>query len=307
MANGGFAEQRNREPPEAAEALLAAQRQLRRDILDDASGAQWKPARDLAAHMLLYLDSPTLCAGTASYWIRDAFCCDRADIGLGHPSNRLYEPGFAESRSIDNGVDSIAGLSVDNRDKGVRALWFSDRPLIYGDLSQDARFGSELRHWFVRNGARSKLAWSLSNRGLPLGLICIDWVKQAIPSDSDIVGRFQDLCRDVLNPIMGASLALSVARHASACAHPEAGNADPETGIAGLLDRLSDAELRVAQLAASGLAYKEIAHVLNRSFSTIDHQLRSVRTKLKVRNQAELVALLVRYSPRVGPGQWTRN
>ena len=40
------------------------------------------------------------------------------------------------------------------------------------------------------------------------------------------------------------------------------------------------------------MSYKEIARHLNRSFSTVDHQLRSVRTKLGVRSTSRLVRLL---------------
>ena len=55
---------------------------------------------------------------------------------------------------------------------------------------------------------------------------------------------------------------------------------------------LTPAERRVAELAATGMSYKEIARRLNRSFSTIDHQLRSVRSKLGTRSAGRLVHLL---------------
>jgi DNA-binding CsgD family transcriptional regulator len=55
---------------------------------------------------------------------------------------------------------------------------------------------------------------------------------------------------------------------------------------------LTPAELKVAWLAASGLPYKLIADRLNKSFSTVDHQLRSIRQKLRVRTYAELAAVL---------------
>lgn len=55
---------------------------------------------------------------------------------------------------------------------------------------------------------------------------------------------------------------------------------------------LTPAELKVAWLAASGMPYKVIADRLNKSFATVDHQLRSIRRKLQVRSHAELSAVL---------------
>ena len=59
-----------------------------------------------------------------------------------------------------------------------------------------------------------------------------------------------------------------------------------------VLARLAAAERRVAELVAAGLSYKEIARRLDRSVSTIDHQLRSVRRKLGARSNSRLVRLL---------------
>ena len=50
--------------------------------------------------------------------------------------------------------------------------------------------------------------------------------------------------------------------------------------------------LEVARLVATGLSYKEVARRLDRSFSTVDHQLRSIRDKLGARSTARLVHLL---------------
>jgi len=63
-------------------------------------------------------------------------------------------------------------------------------------------------------------------------------------------------------------------------------------GRSSLLAELTPAERKVAHLVATGMSYKEIARHLNRSFSTVDHQLRSVRTKLGVRSTSRLVRLL---------------
>jgi len=66
------------------------------------------------------------------------------------------------------------------------------------------------------------------------------------------------------------------------------------------LSSLTPAERRVARLAATGMSYKEIARHLQRSFSTIDHQMRSIRAKLGVASTGRLVRMLSaeqRYAP----------
>jgi DNA-binding CsgD family transcriptional regulator len=91
--------------------------------------------------------------------------------------------------------------------------------------------------------------------------------------DSD--GRcehFQEVARVVLSPILATSRRLGM---------------EPS-----LLTQLSPAERRVAELVAAGLSYKEIARRLDRSVSTIDHQLRSVRRKLGARSNSRLVRML---------------
>jgi DNA-binding CsgD family transcriptional regulator len=50
--------------------------------------------------------------------------------------------------------------------------------------------------------------------------------------------------------------------------------------------------MKVARLVAMGLSYKEVARQLQRSLSTVDHQLRSIRDKLGVRSTSRLVRLL---------------
>jgi len=60
---------------------------------------------------------------------------------------------------------------------------------------------------------------------------------------------------------------------------------------------LTPAELRVAQLVVAGLSYKEIARQLDKSRSTVDHQLRSMRAKIGVHSMSMLVRELARRMP----------
>ena len=60
------------------------------------------------------------------------------------------------------------------------------------------------------------------------------------------------------------------------------------------LATLTASEIEVARLVAKGLSYKEIARIRRRSFSTIDHQLRSIRQKTGASSTSALVSLLAR-------------
>jgi len=96
--------------------------------------------------------------------------------------------------------------------------------------------------------------------------------------------QLQELSDHVLGPIVTAARLLE---NDAAVAEQAAGGT-----ARGALRDLTPAERRVAQLAATAMSYKEIARHLNRSFSTVDHQLRSVRRKLGVRSAGRLVRLL---------------
>jgi DNA-binding CsgD family transcriptional regulator len=124
-------------------------------------------------------------------------------------------------------------------------------------------------------------------------LICANWVGRPIPDSSVLHEHFDSVVSDVLGPILLASHELAAMRAAAGRAESAAGdgNADAD-GVGRGLVLLTPAELKVAWLAASGLPYKLIADRLNKSFSTVDHQLRSIRQKLKVRTYAELAAVL---------------
>ena len=59
-----------------------------------------------------------------------------------------------------------------------------------------------------------------------------------------------------------------------------------------LLNRLSEAERRVALLVAQGLRSKEIAFRISRSRRTVEFQLNSIYRKLQLRSRAELIRAL---------------
>ena len=94
------------------------------------------------------------------------------------------------------------------------------------------------------------------------------------------------LANAALGPLLGAANQFALER--SERPSPR----DCSTSLAAL----TPAELKVAKLVAGGMSYKEIARELDRSFSTIDHQLRSIREKLGKRSTARLVHVLCELS-----------
>ena len=268
-----------------AEHLLELQRELRERLLSRRQ-ITWRPARDLAAHMLLHLDDASGCLELAVQWMRDAFDADRVDAGFGAPRDLVYRPQ-AEALRSTRSVPSLVGAAIDAADGGVQRVWASRRVVVFRDIAQERGMGERLRASLLGAGTRSIIATALRDDGRPVGLTCTDWMDCTVDAADSRCLRLQELSDHVLGPIVSA--ARSLEEEASADA-----GFDREASLA--LRHLTPAERRVAELAATGMSYKEIARRLNRSFSTIDHQLRSVRSKLGARSAGRLVRKLARHS-----------
>jgi DNA-binding CsgD family transcriptional regulator len=263
---------------------FSAQRCLRADLLDHPN-VRYRPARDLAAHMLLHLDDIRQCWSVATTWLRAELGCHRVDTGFGAQVAVCYSPGFSEAKAPDIEVPSFAGRPVDNRDAMMQAMWVADRPLVYADIKQDRRISARMRQRMSGAQTRSKFAWALTSSAGSYGLICADWTEYAAPSDSDLYDCFERTVSDVLSPVIHVAKAL----HDRQTASRTIDQAQPH-GLASL----TASEAEVARLVAKGLSYKEIARLRGRSFSTIDHQLRSIREKTGTSSTAALISALAR-------------
>ena len=268
---------------DAAIDVLAAQRRLRGALLDH-SAVRYRPARDLAAHMLLHLDDLAGCWSIATGWLQAELGCHRVDTGFGDCRAAEYFPGFAEAKAGDHDVPSFAGSPVDNRDAMMQAMWHDARPLVYADIKQDNRVSQKMRSRMSGARTKSKFAWALRTDQGSYGLICADWTEHLVPTDSGLYDCFEQTVADVLSPII--FVARDIAGDDAAV---------PGTGLLGLA-ALTRSEVEVARLVARGLSYKEIARQRGRSFSTIDHQLRSIREKMGAPSTAALIHLLSRHT-----------
>jgi DNA-binding CsgD family transcriptional regulator len=288
----------SRGQPSFAEVALSTQLSLRDHLFGSPGRFTWRPARDLAAHMLLFIDDCERCSTIAVDWIRTELRCSRVDTGVGCSTDVTYVPGYAESRDPDLDIASIMGLRVDNGG-GMQVMWAADRPVVFRDVDGDSRLDPELHDMLVNIGTTSKMSAAVGFRGRSVGLVCADWVGRAIPHSSALYERYESVVSEVLGPILVAAHELERMRFPSGRLESDA-NIRADDQCRG---SLTPAELKVAWLAASGMPYKVIADRLNKSFATVDHQLRSIRRKLRVRTHAELASVLANTEDTYGdPG-----
>lgn len=272
--------------------MLGAQLKLRRDLLDDPNIRQ-KSARDLAAHMLLYLDDVSACWNIATEWLMAELDCQRVDTGFGRADAIEYFPGFSEARNADYDVPSFGGTAVDNRDPIMQAMWSGTQPVIFADIKQDRRVTPKLRKRMSGAKTKSKFGAALRTRKGSYGLICADWTEHLVPRESGLFDCFSQTIEDVLSPIIAVAKDVSETSRARPVIQHEAVSVfHYGRRGSGALDALTKSEVEVARLVSHGLSYKEIARVRGRSISTIDHQLRSIRSKMGVTSTSNLISLL---------------
>jgi DNA-binding CsgD family transcriptional regulator len=247
--------------------------------------------------MLLHIDDLAGCWSIAANWLRAELGCHRVDTGFGVQTAADYFPGFAEAKSSDHDVPSFAGKPVDNRDTMMQAMWRDERPLVYADIKHDARVSVLMRQRMSGAKTRSKMAWALRSPEGSYGLICADWTEHLAPVQSGLYDCFEQTVADVLSPIIFVAKGLSGqvcdgAGYVTLRQPVRVGMPDGAGELA--LARLTPSETDVARMVAKGLSYKEIARLRGRSFSTIDHQLRSIREKTGATSTAALIHLLTR-------------
>lgn len=269
--------------------ILAVQKNLHHQLLRKRNAITWPKARDLAAQSLLFLDDADQCWQFATNWLQSAFDAERVDGGRGDPREPIYVPAQAESLTATAPVPSMRPLRIDNRDPGVRALWRSANPIVFADISQEARLQPELRQALITVGTTTKVAVALRSGGRPFGLLCMDRVVTSRLWTGGQYELFQSVVHEVLEPILGAVEKLGQDKPPVKAVSPTVFRSSANVDLLALL---TPAECRVARLAATGMSYKEIARQLDRAFSTVDHQLRSIRRKLAVGSHTRLASLL---------------
>lgn len=298
--------------------LLDTQRRLRRRLFEGPDAIAWRPARELAAQLLLYLDDPAHCWQIAAEWLRETLDADRVDGGwggwVGADGRSSGYVVLAEARRPTLALPSVRGVCFDATDPSIRAVWAGDGVAAIAEVAQERHFSASMRGALQALGTAAKLALPVRDGTRPVGLICADWHREAPRWRPQPCNALPSVAAQLLGPVLAASQRLAVETIEMDGASPPPGPVltAARAGDAGLPDWvpaeskpadapsltsplaavLTPAERRVALLVAQGLSYKEIARRLDRSLSTVDHQLRSIRTKLGVRSTSRLVHLL---------------
>ena len=192
---------------------------------------------------------------------------DRADAGMVPSCAAAYVPAWQVAPGGQTATFAVAG-----GDAVIAGVLASELAVTVADVEHEMALGS-CRDAMLRIGTRSVLARRFEAAGTP-GLICFDWTTTAHHADDDELELVDQFCRDVLEPVL--HLAAVDAR----------GKSPPP------IELLTPGERQVVRLAAAGLSYRQIAAELDRSVSTIDHQLLSARRRVGARNTAQLVRLL---------------
>jgi DNA-binding CsgD family transcriptional regulator len=253
-----------------------ALRELRHNLLD----AQRKDAPpdmlDCAAHMLLYLDEPDVVHEIGLSHLLRTFDATRTDLGYATPESRDYVPSAVQVVPNSNALVNLSqGFSLPNLDPSIQFVWNANHP-VFIDVERDPIIAQIRPIMREELRVRTKLARRLDVDGQAFGIVCIDQTEESrvwSERDHQYLERF---VTRFLAPIL----------HHSLMQRP----VNVQTVTAQITQQKpTEAELEVLQLAAMGLSYKEIAKRLGKSPRTVDNQLRSLREKLGVHNQVELI------------------
>lgn len=272
---------------EDANAVWRAQRRLRELLIDTPASISYGPARDLAAHMLLFIEDGDRVWDIARSWLRKRIEVDMADGGFVSE----HDSHFYCTAAIDNPAGASAPRAlVYNGETAMQRMWQSDVPLFIASVAEEQGFTPGLRRAFEEMGARSKLMSRLHDGHAAFGLVSLGQGVGGAGWRNWQLDVFETVVKEVLAPVLATVHRLAAVR---------------APALAGLTERLSlltRAEARVARLAAAGLSYKEIARQLDRSPHTVDHQLRQVRQKLGIATHSRLVRYLVSGEAQAGTG-----
>lgn len=271
--------------------LLSAQRNLRDELLAKASVVSWAPARDLVAQLLLYLDDTDACWEMSVNWLQRNFDADRVEGSSIKFGSDRYELGLVEARKEGEDIPSVNGLSIPSSSLVLRTLSAQSRPYVFTDVSQSVLMDKILIQGLVNRGTRGKVSAAIGYGGNTIGFICLDSVYKPFKLTAQNFERFEMVTGAVLSRILSASAQL-------------VGRNFVDEAVSVSLRNLSPAERKILSLLVRGLSYKQIASKVNRSIHTVDHQLRSIRAKLKVNSNIQLCGI---FSAIPGDNDYTKK
>lgn len=258
--------------------LLNTQREWRARLFEGNGALSWHPGREIAAQLLLYLDQPNTCWDLTTRWLRNVLDADRVDGGWGGyqgPAGAIDYVPVAEHQRPSLGLPSARGLRFSAGSAAIRSVWHSDGLQVTPSVRRSQTMDHGVCEQLLALGTQAKLALPLWCDGKPVGILCADWRHEAPVWQADQCEALVAFTRQALGPLLGS-----------------VGTPEEHTPPVRRPTPLTAAERQVARLIVEGLSYKEIAWQLQRSLSTVDHHLRSMRSKCGVQSTARLARWL---------------
>lgn len=253
-----------------------------RDRLLDRHNIQRRECRDLAARLLLYIDDTRTMFDVCLEWLNECLEADRADVGLLVKGKSYYSPSSQHFQPLHSEMPSVLGASFPISDSMITTVLLASAPLVLNDIRLDLRMHPAMREQLLAFGVHHKLSVALRAGSSTIGLLCLDRGRDAPPWGDAARDLLQTVAHDLLQPIFCELIGNDCLRLDGDAQDRPA----PERA-------LTQAEKRVARLVLEGCSYKEIARQLGRSKSTVDHQLRSLRSKLGVHSTPKLHGALL--------------
>jgi DNA-binding CsgD family transcriptional regulator len=219
---------------------------------------------------------PTRILATGLEAMRAMVSANRADGGFVRGRVDVYRP----LQVVADATTEACGVEIRADDELVEAVLARDQVFTVDDVDSQLPPGS-LRSQLRSSRTRSIVVRRLAADDVPFGLVCLDWVDAHHTTTPEQLAILDLFSTRVLAPLLRQARATSPRPQGSA------------------RSLLSAAELAVAELAAEGRTYDEIAGTLDKSVHTVGHQLASARRKTGSRNNVELARALLR--PTVRP------
>lgn len=251
--------------------LPPSRKNLKELFLDPFRTEIPKEQLNCVAHMILVLDDPVEVARVALDYLIGGLGNCRGDLGFVMPNDPVYAPVTVSYNSASDPLRCDDAV-YSNRAAVLRRSWSQDAPVACDEVASHP-YLEDNRSEFLSIESRSILFQRLTFTRLPVGMICLDFTRDAhhwSDAEKNLVAKFS---RDFLGPLVGISRYWNTRATEPGCVR-----------------RPSDAELDAIRLAAAGLNYAEIGARLGKSARTIENQLRNARVSLQASNRAELVS-----------------
>lgn len=243
-------------------------RALKRHFLDRNRRGYQPDTLSCVANLILNVDDSREMMRLGLQHMVTQLGASRADAGMLTPRDPVYAPqDFYYNLEVD--APTCDGVSYSNRAAMLRTTWASRTPVFCRNVRGDPLFTDSMPE-FEQIGTTSILFQQLTLDERPVGITCIDYVGEEHEWKPHELRFVHGFCTEFLGPLIG------IHRY---------WNDETENQ----LRKPTEAELEAIRLAAEGLSSKEIARQLDKSYRTIENQLRHARLMLDAKTLPELI------------------